>query len=65
MQVAVTGLAEDAAEKITATYTANTDDWTKGTLTFEKISGLCTVTIQDYNFCKPTTVILQDGKLCC
>ena len=63
VQVAVTGLAEDAAEKITATYTANTDDWTKGTLTFEKISGLCTVTIQDYNFCKPTTVILQDGKL--
>lgn len=40
---------------VTAVYTANTTDWTQGTLTFSG-SGAATVTIQDYNFCTPTTV---------
>jgi len=40
---------------VTAVYTANTTDWTKGTLVFSGV-GTATVTIQDYNFCLPTTI---------
>ncbi|MBR2897338.1 MAG: SipW-dependent-type signal peptide-containing protein [Oscillospiraceae bacterium] len=60
VQVAVSAMNNSG---ITAKYEANADNWTQGTLTFAKIEGMCSVTIQDYNFCKPTTVILQDGKL--
>lgn len=48
---------------ITAQFVANESNWTQGTLTFDSIEGLCSVTIQDYNFCKPTTIILNNGKL--
>ena len=60
VQVAVSAVGDS---EITADYVANTSDWKQGTLTFNKIDGLCTVTIQDYNFCKPTTFVLKNGKL--
>lgn len=60
VQAAVTALDDNG---ITATYNADTSDWTKGTLTFDKIEGMAKVTIQDYNFCEPTSFILKDGKL--
>jgi len=37
------------------TYTADTTDWTQGTLTFSG-TGAATITITDYYFCKPTTI---------
>ena len=38
-------------------YTQNTDDWTQGTITFkEGYEGLVKITIQDYQFCTPTTI---------
>ena len=61
VQVAVTAVNDSG---ITAEYVASTTgNWEDGTLTFNKIEGVCSVTIQDYNFCKPTTIILKDGKL--
>ena len=60
VQVAVSAMNDS---DILGTYEANTENWTKGALTFNKIEGMCTVTIQDYNFCKPTSFILSDGKL--
>ena len=45
-------------EGITGTFTANTTDWTKGTL---KISGagLVTISITDNDYCKPTSVTVE------
>ena len=36
-------------------FTANTDDWTQGTIEFEGL-GKLRITIQDYNYCTPTTI---------
>jgi len=43
---------------LSATYTANTTDWTQGTLTFSG-KGEATVTITDYYFCTPTTITVN------
>ena len=40
------------------TFTANTADWTKGTIQFRG-TGVVKVTIQDYNFCIPTELYLE------
>ena len=41
-------------------YTANAADWTQGTITFkEGFEGLVKITIQDYQFCKPTTIYVN------
>lgn len=41
-------------------YTQNTENWTEGTIVFnEGFSGAVKLTIQDYQFCKPTTVYLN------
>ena len=40
---------------VSAVYTANTTDWTQGTLEFTGY-GKATITITDYYFCKPTTI---------
>jgi len=40
------------------TYTANTSDWTKGTIQFSG-TGIVEVTIQDDNYCAPTTLDLE------
>jgi len=60
VQVAVSALD---ANGITADYVADTSDWKNSTLTFNSVAGLCSVSIQDYNFCKPTTIILKNGSL--
>lgn len=60
VRVAVTAMGDS---KISATFTSNETDWEKSKLVFDSIDGMCYVTIQDYNFCKPTTIILKDGKL--
>ncbi len=40
------------------TFTANTSDWTKGTIQFSN-TGVVKVTIQDYKFCTPTVLYLE------
>lgn len=41
------------------TYTPNDENWENGTIKFEEgFEGLVKLTIQDYQFCKPTTVYL-------
>ena len=40
---------------VSGVYTANADDWTKGTLTFSG-TGEANITITDYYFCTPTTI---------
>jgi len=40
------------------TFTANTSDWTKGTIQFSG-TGVVKVTIQDYDYCKPTELFLE------
>ncbi len=43
--------------EVAGTYTQNSDDWTKGTISFkEGYEGLVKITIQDYQFCTPTTI---------
>jgi len=59
VQVSVSALDGNG---ITAEYKANADNWANGTIKFNEVEGLCSISIQDYNFCKPTTVILFDGK---
>ncbi len=45
--------------ELAGTYTPNTDDWTKGTILFkEDFEGEVKITIQDYQFCTPTTLNL-------
>ena len=53
VQVTVSPVGDDSTAG--ATYTANTSDWTQGTLTFSGI-GAATITITDYYFCTPTTI---------
>ena len=43
---------------VSGTFTANTTDWTQGTIQFSG-TGVVKVTIQDYNFCTPTELILE------
>ena len=52
VQVFVSPVGESTAG---GAYTADTSDWTKGTLTFTG-TGAATITITDYNFCTPTTI---------
>ena len=40
------------------TFTANTTDWTKGTIQFSG-TGVVKVTIQDYSFCTPTVLTVE------
>jgi len=53
--VQVTVSPADDESTAGGTYTANTEDWTQGKLTFSGM-GEATVTITDYYFCNPTTV---------
>lgn len=48
----------DKNTNVSGTFTANTTDWTKGTIQFSG-TGVVKVTIQDYNFCTPTTIYLE------
>ena len=48
----------DENSNVSGTFTANTSDWTKGTIQFSG-TGVVKVTIQDYNFCKPTVLYLE------
>jgi len=43
--------------ELAGTYTPNTDNWTNGTISFkEGFEGRVKITIQDYQFCTPTTL---------
>ena len=48
----------DENSNVSGTFTANTSDWTKGTIQFSG-TGVVKVTIQDYNFCTPTELTLE------
>lgn len=48
----------DENSNVSGTFTANTTDWTKGTIQFSG-TGVVKVTIQDYNFCTPTELYLE------
>ena len=48
----------DDSMNVSGTYTANTTDWTKGSIQFSG-TGVVKVTIQDYNFCKPTVLYVE------
>lgn len=48
----------DENMSVSGTFTANTSDWTKGTIQFSG-TGVVKVTIQDYNFCTPTELYLE------
>ena len=50
--------AVDENSNVSGTFTANTSDWTKGTIQFSG-TGVVKVTIQDYNFCTPTVLYLE------
>ena len=54
----VTVQAVNENGNVGGTFTANTTDWTKGTLQFSG-TGVVKVTIQDYNFCTPTEITLE------
>ena len=43
---------------VSGTFTANTSDWTKGTIQFSG-TGVVKVTIQDYFYCDPTVLYLE------
>ena len=43
---------------VSGVFTANTSDWTKGTIQFSG-TGVVKLTIQDYNFCTPTVLYLE------
>jgi len=44
-------------EEVAGTYVPNTTDWTQGKITFkEGYEGLVKITIQDYQYCTPTTI---------
>ena len=54
VMVSITSVDE---EMVAGTYTPDTSDWTKGTITFkEGYEGLVKITIQDYQNCTPTTL---------
>ncbi len=48
----------DEETNVSGTYTANTTDWTKGTIQFSG-TGVVKVTIQDYDYCIPTVLYLE------
>jgi len=48
----------DSDMDASVTYTANTDDWTKGTLQFSG-TGIVDVTITDNYYCNPTVLTLE------
>lgn len=48
----------DENSNASGTFTANTTDWTKATIQFSG-TGVVKVTIQDYNYCTPTTLLLE------
>lgn len=48
----------DESMTVGGTFTANTTDWTKGTIQFSG-TGVVKVTIQDYNFCIPTVLYVE------
>ncbi len=48
----------DENMNVSGKFTANTTDWTKGTIEFSG-TGVVKVTIQDYNFCTPTVLYLE------
>ena len=52
IQVSVVPVGDEST--VIATYTANTDDWTKGIVAFDGI-GKATVTVTDNYFCVPTS----------
>ncbi len=56
VQVTVSPVGTDSTAS--ATYVANTDDWTHGTLTFDG-TGAATITITDYYYCTPTTITVN------
>lgn len=44
--------------EVSGTYTADTTNWTKGTIQFTG-TGPLKITIQDYNYCVPTTIYIE------
>lgn len=48
----------DENSNVSGAFTANTTDWTKGTIQFSD-TGVVKVTIQDYDYCKPITLTLE------
>ena len=46
------------SDEVLGTFTANAEDWTKGTVKFEG-TGIVKVTIQDYYFCTPTVAYIR------
>ena len=48
------------SDKVAGVYTANAADWSNGTIKFnEDFEGKVKLTIQDYQFCTPTTITLN------
>ncbi|MBE7011931.1 MAG: hypothetical protein E7415_04580 [Ruminococcaceae bacterium] len=57
VMVSITSVEND---EVAGTYTQNTSDWTQGTISFkEGYEGLVKITIQDYQFCTPTTIYVN------
>ena len=54
--VTVEKVHEDS--NVSGTFKPNTTDWTKGTIQFSG-TGVVKLTIQDYNFCTPTELIVE------
>ena len=48
----------DENTNVSGTFTASTSDWTKGTIQFTG-TGVVKLTIQDYDYCTPTTLELE------
>lgn len=48
----------DENANISGEFIPNTKDWTKGTIKFTG-TGIVKITIQDYNFCKPTVLYVE------
>ncbi len=53
--------------EVAGTYNQNTSDWTQGTISFKDgYEGLVKITIQDYQFCTPTTIyvyVMDDTEI--
>jgi len=48
--------------EVAGTYLQNSSDWTQGTISFKDgYEGLVKITIQDYQFCTPTTIYVYVG----
>ena len=59
VQVSVSPVGTDSS--VEATFVPNETDWTQGKLTFVG-SGYAKITITDYNFCVPKTVVVMVGS---